>query len=256
MGFNVTTFFFELVNFVVLVWVLERLVFRPLRRGIEQRRAAAAELTARAESREAEAERVRRDYESRTEELGTLRERIVREGTEQAAKERARMLQQAHEDAVAERARVQRLVETEREAALGWARETIVERGTELAGRLLLELAPQSVDRALLDELGGECARLGPELRSDLGLEPASERPEVEVTSARPLPEEAVERLRGTLTDALGVSPRLTLREDERLIAGAVVRTGHRVLDASVDGQLSLLRARARELLESEAKLA
>lgn len=38
MNFDLTTFVFELVNFGLLIWILQRVLYRPLRAGIERRR--------------------------------------------------------------------------------------------------------------------------------------------------------------------------------------------------------------------------
>ncbi|MBK6515273.1 MAG: F0F1 ATP synthase subunit delta [Polyangiaceae bacterium] len=68
------------------------------------------------------------------------------------------------------------------------------------------------------------------------------------------MPDDAgMETLRAALAAALGRAPQLTVREDDALVAGIVVRIGDRVLDASIAGQLEVLRERARALLNEEA---
>ncbi|WP_428265074.1 F0F1 ATP synthase subunit delta [Haliangium sp.] len=266
MGFNWTTFGFEVINFLVLVWLLRGIVYRPLARGIEARRQAIAEREQAADERMAAAEAREAEYETRAQALEELRRETVREATEQAAEERARMLAQAREDAAAERSRAQHLVEVEREAAATWIRELAVERATELAGKMLMQLAPDAVDAALFDMLVAEieaqreliCRELGIATGAEARLGAgearagADERPEIEVVGAHMPAEAELERLRAALAAALGTPPRLILREDDSLVAGALVRVGHRVLDASIAGQIDLLRARAQAHLDAE----
>ncbi len=57
MTFNIWTFLFEVVNFVVLAYILHRLLYRPLREAIDRRRAEIAQTQAEAEQARAEAER-------------------------------------------------------------------------------------------------------------------------------------------------------------------------------------------------------
>jgi F-type H+-transporting ATPase subunit b len=247
MDFNLTTFVFETVNFVVLVFILQRLVYRPLQRAIRRRHEAMDEREERARRAMTEAKALQDEVTTRARGLDTLREQVLREATEQAAEERARILRSAHEDAATERARVQRLLEAEREAAVGWVREMAIEHSTEVAGRLLAQIAPEALDETLTRELLGELR--GMDLGETAGLR------EVDVTFAKRPSESTVEGIRRELGRILGAPPRLTQREDESLGAGLVLRLGGKVLDASLSGQLEAFRGRVRTLIEPEVSL-
>ncbi len=244
MGFSFTSFVFEIVNFVVLVWVLSRLVYRPLKKSLEERR---AEQERRARAAEARSEEVERELETvrrREDELKELRERVMREAVEAAAEERTRLVSEAREDAAADRARGEKILESERQAARTWVSELAIEKSTEIAARLLAELAPRAVDEALLERLV-EAVRVD---AVDL-LGGASETPpRIELRFARQPGAEEIDRLREVLGDALGAQPELVVGEDHALVAGVVAKIGHRVLDASIAGNLTLLAGRAREL--------
>jgi F-type H+-transporting ATPase subunit b len=243
MNVDITTLIFEAVNFVVLVWLMQRLVYRPLRDGLAARRKKLEEREARADEITSEAKQLMAARDEEREELARLRDSILKEANEEAAEQRARILAQAREDAEAERARVRRLLESEREAARSWVSQLAVERGTEVAGLLLMELAPEAIEDRLFTELRAELERR--ELADvDLG-----DSPEVEVSVATMPTETRLEELRASLKQALGVAPRLVVREDDTLRAGVVVRIGHRVLDASVAGQLDAFRDRVRHEL-------
>lgn len=246
MGFSLTTLIFEIVNFVVLLFLLSRLVFRPIRRAIAERRAALAAQQAEVAERLKQAEALRAEHEQRAKDLELLRAEVLQQAREDAARESARFLEEAREEAAADRARSQRVIDTEREAALGWAREVAIKSGMELAGRLLCVLAPQAADEALVALLCEELGRQAPELRPADG----DELPQVaEVIWARPAEQSQVDRLREALRASLGRDSALSQREDPSLLAGVVLRVGHRVLDASVAGQLAFLAERTRALL-------
>lgn len=255
MGFNPTTFIFEIINFIVLVWLLQRLLYKPLQRSIDRRNAAIRAREDAADQRTNEAEQALANYRARHAELDNLGEQVIREATEEASEQRARILEQAREDAAAERARAQSMLEAEREAALGWVREELVERSAEVAGRMLERLAPHALEPALLEQLIAELERqsevLGREVHEASGDGTAA--PEVEVTFATMPGDEGVSRLREKLAETFGRAPRLTLREDSTLGAGLVLRVGHRVLDASMAGQLEAFRDMVRETVEAQA---
>lgn len=240
MTFDLTTAAFEAINFLVLMAILWRLVYRPLRASIEARRAAIAEDLERARLAREEAEAHEGEWRAREAELDAVRERVRREAIDEAEAERARILARAREDADAERARVTQLLESEREAAARWVRSAVWSRGTELAGRLARELVPEGLDAALFARLIEVLERRAPEVEAGDG--------EVELTGAR-LPTSAqIEALREVIARAVGRAPQMTVREDAELLAGWTVLVGDRRFDASLAGELEAFRELAREL--------
>jgi F-type H+-transporting ATPase subunit b len=248
MGFNPTTFVFELLNFLVLLWVLRRLVYQPLRRSLDARRRADEEREARANAALEDASALERKYAEKRGALDELRQQIIVEASERAAEERARIIREAHEDAVGERARVQRLLDAEREAASAWVREMAIEHSTEVAGKMLLQLAPHDVDRILFARL---LESLDAALASEGGETDAGE--EIDVTFAQPPGEDQRAALRETIGRHFGPHVRFVTREDPALLGGAVCRIGDRVYDGSVAGQLDAFRDNVRAMVQREA---
>lgn len=253
MDFDWTTFVFEIINFLVLLAILERFVFRPLRRGITARRAAQAQREQATAQALEEATQQRAAYEQRFREIDRLRQEAMREAAEQAAAERARVLAQAREDAAAERARAQSTLAAERQAALTRMRELVVARSTDIAGHLLAQIAPGAVEHALWAQMhqaiegrAGDIAAAWQARNDDGRGAPA----QVEVTCAHAPGEDEVARLGQALAAVVGAAPRLRVREDAALVAGLVLCVGHLVLDMSVAGQLDAIRDRARALLQ------
>jgi len=243
------TFVFELVNFVVLAWLLQRWVYRPIAAAIADRRREIDDTRALAKTRLSEVDARSVALDVRDRELDRLRETVMAEASSAAAAERARLLDEARADALAERARVQTLLEAEREAALGWVREVTVDRGAEVAGHLLMSLAPEAAHEALIARLLEKLAASAEMLRKGATDDVVS----AEATFAH-MPEQArATELQRVLEETLGRSVRLSVAADERLVAGATLRVCDRVFDASVAGQLELLREDARGYLEARA---
>lgn len=250
MGFDLTTFVFELVNFGLLLWILQRILYRPLRAGIERRRKEIALEHERAASGQRAAEELRVEAEKRLAEIEKVRETIIADAREQAAKEEARILEHARQDADAERDRVQRTLERERKDALSWIREATVDNASEIAGRLLQELLPDTANDILAEALVASLVENRDTLQlGDAALATADGNLVVELRAPRPLSKVVLEKLREAVANS-GVGPHeWVVREDESLVAGPVLRIGDHVLDASVAGSLEIVRKRARELV-------
>jgi F-type H+-transporting ATPase subunit b len=92
MHFNLTTFLFEIVNFLVLLVVLQRLIYRPLRKGIDARRQAQEDEAAALVTKEQAVLAQGHELDARARQLDELRLTAVREAAEAASEERARIL--------------------------------------------------------------------------------------------------------------------------------------------------------------------
>ncbi len=248
MGLSFTSLLFETVNFVALVWVLSRLVYRPLERAIEERRAADERVRQEALAKHEEAARRLAELEARHQELAELRERTMREAAEDAARTRARLLGEAREDAASIRAQAQKLLASERRESMVAARELAIEQSTRIAARLLAELSPAGLDDALVEQLAVAIAEQRGKAHHEHGARRG--RLEVEVRFAKAPRPEQVERIRAAVVKAVGGTPSLSWREDPTLVAGAAATLGDRVLDASVAGNLDALAERARQLAD------
>lgn len=248
MGFSLTSFVMETVNFIVLLWLLSRLVYKPIKKSLDDRRRTEEERVRVAAKEMQSIEEQRRALLERERDLSELRDRAVREANEEAAEVRARLLTEAREDAAADRARGQKLLETERRAAETILREATIEESTRIAARLLGELAPTMVDDALLERLVQSVRTHAGALRREID----KGAPEIDVRFARQPKEGALDRLEDVFAETFGERPKLRASEDPKLVAGLVATVGHQVLDASIAGNLAVLVDRARELSEGD----
>ena len=244
MELNATTLIFEGVNFIVLTLVLWRVLYRPLREMIEARQAKIREDIDAATALREEAEALQVSWKERDAELSTIRETVRREAVDLAEAERSRILERAREEASAEHARVNQLLEAEREATEAWVRTHAWSRGTELAGRMLLALAPEEAERALGQRLVEVLETNITDALEPLGDDP---HPRVVISGVRTPDEGLVESVRGVFVRA-GRRPRVTSMEDPALIAGWTVRIGDRLFDGSVAGQLAAFRELAQQI--------
>jgi len=244
MSFDLTTFLFELVNFVVLVVLLRWIAYKPLARAIKARRDAITAEEDKARDALAAALDKQAALDRGLAEVRALAEAERARAVEEGASERARIIAQARVDAEAERARARTMVEFERQAAEVRVREVMIDHGAALAGRLLVELAPEHTRSVLLARLVDAIQRRATQLVEGVAPHDAAEL-------AAPCGAERAETeaVRTALTAVLGRTPEIVVREQPELVAGWVLRLGPHVLDASVAGRLHVVQERARALL-------
>ena len=152
MHFDVTTLALQGVNFLVLVWLLNRFVFKPLGQRLDERRAAANALAGELAQARLHAEELDRARQAALDEMARLKAQALDEARSAIAGERAMILKSAAEGAqkLTERAQAQRL---EAERALALERETeITDQAIYLSTALIEELGADVLDQAYREQ--------------------------------------------------------------------------------------------------------
>jgi len=154
---SLTTFLFEVVNFLILAGVLSWLLFRPVRTAIEKRRSQIAQQEEQAAERLADAERSRKEIEQRKAELDQELRQKREQSKEQAKQEADNIVAQAREDAEHEREALKRQLATLEDARIERISRIVATVTGQAVGQLLQEIAGTDLDQALLREA---CQRL------------------------------------------------------------------------------------------------
>ena len=92
MELNWTTFILELINFVVLIWILNRFLYRPVMNVIAQRKAAIQKTLSEAETTRSDAQALQSQYENRLTEWEQEREKARAQLRDEISAERNRLL--------------------------------------------------------------------------------------------------------------------------------------------------------------------
>lgn len=240
-----STFTLQLVNFGILVWLLQRLLYRPILRVIDARRAAV-------DRDQAEADRATRAAQQRLIELEGQRGGIAAERT--AALERAQ--KEAGQIVAARRAQAERDANTlleearkvnaqEREQLLEEARRSALDLAADMARRVLAEVPESLRVQSWLERIDGHLRALPADERKELESELA-EGDALRVVTAWPLPAGVAEAWRMRLREALGSEVAITFQTDPRLIGGAELRFPHATLGFSVQAAIAALQEETR----------
>ena len=104
---NWFTVFAQAINFLILVWLLKRFLYKPILHAIDEREKGIATQLAQAEAKEAEAQKDRDDFQHKNEVFDQERAALLKKATDEAKAERQRLLDEARKDADALRAKRQ-----------------------------------------------------------------------------------------------------------------------------------------------------
>lgn len=233
-----TTFALEVLNFLVLVWLLKRFFYRPVLAVIEARRAETAKTITDAESVRRAADELKSEYQAHLAKVDTERAAATARLGAEISAERARRLAAVVAEIAEERKRRDGLEAREkREVELALERRAMA-IAARFATRLLERLAGPELEAKLADLALSELNVEGSDKLEALHVALQDPGVSVEVVSAYVLDETR----RAAFTAALGnlagraLAPRFA--EDTALRAGVCIMAGSWVLMANLRDEL------------------
>ena len=238
MELNWTTFVLEIINFLVLVWILKRFLYQPVLNIIARRRSGIEQQIADAQQLHDEAKRLQAEYENRLADWELERQQLREKLSQELDAERSRLMAElqtalAQEREKAEVAANRQRLESEREIE-----RTALQQGTRFASRLLSQAAGPALESRLLQLLLEELAELSVDritaIRTQWGETPAS----IRVASAFPLAQAQQQQLQQVLQQVSGLSVPLDYVIDEGLLAGLRITIGAWVLHINLQDEL------------------
>lgn len=220
MQINWWTLALQAINFLVLVWLLQRFLYRPVMGVIARRRAEAEKAFNEAARREALTDETRHALQAEQGELAAARDKVMADARAEIEAERKKVLEQAHQEAAAVAAAARAKIEAERAEAIASLRLKVIDLGTEVAEQLLKKSVSKSLNDVFLDRICNYLQNLPAEKRTALHSE-IDHDGRLAVVSAPALDSQQQERWRKRLRDALGPDTIFEFSADPALIAGA-----------------------------------
>lgn len=242
MRIDLWTVALQAVNFAILVWLLQRFLYKPVLRLIDARRAGiekqfqdARDAQAKAGALQAKAEEDRAAFA--TQRLALLKAAEA-EAEEAAKARRAR----AEQDAAALLDATRKALAKEREQALDAARETALDLAVRMARRLIDQLPANLRAEAWLDRIEQHLASM-PKADFDRLVRDSANGGAITVVTASPLPPETAALWRRRLGEKFGNAATIAFQSDQSLIAGAELHLPNAVLRLSWQSALASLRS-------------
>jgi F-type H+-transporting ATPase subunit b len=91
----------QALNFLILVWLMKRFLYKPILHAIDQREQRIAAELADADAKKAEAQKERDEFQHKNEEFDKQRAALLSQATDDAKAERQRLLDEARKAAAA-----------------------------------------------------------------------------------------------------------------------------------------------------------
>jgi F-type H+-transporting ATPase subunit b len=142
----------QIINFLLLVWLLKRFLYRPVLRAMARREERILQRLHEAQEREEQAEERREHYRQRRDELDRQHDQLLQHSREEAERERRALLDTAREEVAAQRAQWQQQLQQEKEEFLANLRRQTLEAVQGLARKALADLADAQLEEQIANQ--------------------------------------------------------------------------------------------------------
>lgn len=246
MAFDWTTFILEIINFLILVWVLKRFLYHPILDVIARRRAGVEKTLADARRIETEAGELKQQNEQRLEQWENEREAAQARLREELAAEREHLMAALETSIAEERERRRVLDERHQHDFRRGVEEQGIAQGAAFSARLLARLATPELEARLYTLLLEDLRGLRAEDKRAVADAAAAPGLQLKVQSAFVLDQDRRGELARALADATGKTLPVEYRENPELLAGFQVGIGPWILHANLRDELKFFSGALR----------
>ena len=238
----------QVINFLVLVWLLKKFLYRPIIDAMNEREQRIAAQLRDAETEMSEAANERESLRAAKAEFDAQKQASLRQAEEEAEATRQRLIEETRREIEAKRAKWLETLQEEQTTLRTEFSHRVQQEVFAIARQTLKDLAGEQLEERIASAFVDRLRGLDGEERARLALLVRTSRSPVQIRSAFSLPSAARTEIEAAIREALDGEARIQFQQAADLVAGIeMAADGHKV-SWSVSGYLSSLEDTAKEI--------
>ncbi len=244
--FNWWTFTFQIINFFVVLYILYKLFFNPLKKVIQKRDELLRNRLEEIEAGESKLKEQEQAYQEKLNEIDILKGRELSIARKEAQEEKKRLLEQADKEIEKERLKYQSILELEREEVESTIKERSVYFGIDYIKRFAVELIDEEMHQKLIEKFLDELKRADTDEIEIVKKDIKTTECKIKLTTALNIEEKTIHQIKETLENTLNIKiASLETFVDSALIGGIKLEIENKILDGSIRQTLEQLKDEA-----------
>jgi F-type H+-transporting ATPase subunit b len=233
-----STFILEIINFVILVWLLKHFFYKPVMNIIARRKQAIQETLDKSEKIREEAESLKSQYENRLEDWEKEKETARIKLHHEIEAERKLELQKLTKSIQQEKERADVLMQRHQASTMKKNEKLAIEQGMAFSTRLLSRLANPDLEASIIHIILEDIGNLSDEKKNELQKAGAETKEPVRVSSAYKIEKANRDAIKNILADIFKKPVEIEFKQDSSLLAGIHIDIGSWNLQASLQEEL------------------
>jgi F-type H+-transporting ATPase subunit b len=240
----------QVVNFLILVWLLKHFLYKPILDAIDAREKRIAAELADADTKKAEAEKERTDFEDKNKVFVEQRSALLGKAADEAKAERERLIDQAKKDAEGLRATQ---ADALRADQIRMASEITLLAENEvfaIARKALTDLATVSLEERVGEVFTRRLRELDPKAKELLGAALKDSSQPALVRSAFVLPTDQRAAIQNALNESFSAVVRIKFEDSQEVICGIELTVNGQKVAWSISSYLAELSKKVSDLVD------
>jgi F-type H+-transporting ATPase subunit b len=242
MKFNIWTFLFQIVNFIVLLFILKRLLYKPVKEIMEKRKGLIEKTIEDAEKEKKEALELKERHQEEMNKLKGLQITMIEKMKNEVGEEKKRLLTEAEKEATRTIEEERAVFETGKKRDEAKLKEMVIQTVSVFATNLLKDISDEELHKSIYRRVFNNLEEIASTIQAGDG-----ESATIDLISAYPLREEGLIELQKVLESRLSKKVSVNTSVDKNLIAGVKIKVHDMVYDSSLSGQINSLTFRLKE---------
>lgn len=244
----------QVLNFLILVWLLKRFLYKPILNAIDARERKVADELADAAAKEAEAQKEKEEFRRKNEEFAQQRAALLSQAKDEAKTERQRLLEAVRKEASDLRVKQQETLRSDKQNLDQAISSRAQQEVFAIARKTLEDLAGTGLEERTVDVFVQKLRELEGEEKEQLvsALGPASSP--FLIRTAFELPEAQREQVKKAIEETLGMEVQARFETVPALVSGIELTANGQKVAWSIAAYLSSLEKSIDELLKEQPK--
>jgi len=244
----------QALNFLILVWLMKRFLYKPILNAIDEREKRIATELANADKKKDEAQKEHEEFQRKNEEFDQQRAALLSKATEEAQVERQRLLDEARKAADALSAKRQETLRNDAQNLNHAITRRAQHEVYAIARKALTDLATTSLEERLGEVFTRRLRELDGKAKEGLGEALRAASDPALVRSTFDLPPEQRSAIQNALNETFSAEIRVRFETAPDLVSGIELTTNGQKVGWSIADYLTSLEKGVDELLKAKDK--
>ena len=244
----------QALNFIILVWLLKRFLYKPILNAVDAREKRIAAELADADAKKAEAQKERDEFQHKNEEFDQQRAALLSKATDEARAERQRLLDEARKAADALSAKRQEALRNDANNLNQAIRRRTQQEVFAIARKALTDLATTSLEERMSEVFTRRLRTMDGKAKEGLGEALKTTSEPALVRSAFELPAAQRAAIQNALNETFSAEVHVRFETAPDLVSGVELTTNGQKIAWSIADYLASLEKGVGELLKEKDK--
>jgi F-type H+-transporting ATPase subunit b len=244
----------QALNFIILVWLLKRFLYKPILSAVDAREKRIAAELANAEAKMAEAQQEREEFQRKNEEFDRQRAQLLSKATDEAKAERQRLLDEARKAADSLSAKREEALRSDVNNLNQAIRRRTEQEVFAIARKALADLATTSLEERMSEVFNRRLRTMDATAKEGLGQALKTASAPALVRSAFDLPAAQRAAIQNALNETFSAEIHVRFETAPDMVSGIELITDSQKMAWSIADYLVSLERSVAELLKEREK--